>query len=124
MQLGLNSVVIVLGLDICSIVIWQDEFHRKLHLGQTFRILNPDSRADRLTQLRHNSTLAYVVGGCPNSLVRFLKGYINLMSKAPYIVLFIMLLAVVGGAVFLVTWNIPPPSEHVEKVLPDDRFPR
>tara|TARA_A100001037_G_scaffold303478_1_gene337591 strand:- start:5593 stop:5733 length:141 start_codon:yes stop_codon:yes gene_type:complete len=46
------------------------------------------------------------------------------MSKAPYIVLIIMLLAVVGGAVFLATWDIPPPSERVEKVLPDDRFPR
>tara|TARA_Y100001934_G_scaffold252201_2_gene316072 strand:+ start:9096 stop:9236 length:141 start_codon:yes stop_codon:yes gene_type:complete len=46
------------------------------------------------------------------------------MSKAPYIVLIIMLLAVVGGAAFLATWDIPPPSERVEKVLPDDRFPR
>lgn len=46
------------------------------------------------------------------------------MSKAPYIVLIIMLLAVVGGAIFLATWDIPPPSERVEKVLSDERFPR
>ena len=46
------------------------------------------------------------------------------MSKAPYIVLIVMLLAVVGGAVFLATWDIPPPAEQVEKVIPDDRFPR
>lgn len=46
------------------------------------------------------------------------------MSKAPYIVVIILLLAVFGGAVFLVTWDIPPPSERVEKVLSDDRFPR
>jgi hypothetical protein len=46
------------------------------------------------------------------------------MSKVPYIVLIIMLLAVIGGAVFLATWDIPPPSERVEKVLPDERFPR
>jgi len=46
------------------------------------------------------------------------------MSKAHYIVLIITLLAVVGGTVFLATWDIPPPSERVEKVLPDERFPR
>ena len=73
MRHGLDSVIIVLGLDICSIVTWQDGFLRKVYLGPIFRILNPDLRADRLTQLRHNYTLAYVVGGCPNPLVRFLK---------------------------------------------------
>ncbi|MHA1570191.1 MAG: hypothetical protein ACTSWM_00110 [Alphaproteobacteria bacterium] len=36
----------------------------------------------------------------------------------------LVLLAVVGGGVFLMTWDIPPPSGTVEKVLPDDRFPR
>ena len=46
------------------------------------------------------------------------------MSKAPYFLLVIVLLAVVGGAVFLATWDIPPPSERVEKVIPDERFPR
>jgi hypothetical protein len=28
------------------------------------------------------------------------------------------------GAAFLATWDIPPPSKVVEKVIPDDRFPR
>ena len=46
------------------------------------------------------------------------------MFKAPYIVLAAVLLAAVGGAAFLAAWDIPPPSERVEKVLPDERFPR
>ena len=32
-------------------------------------------------------------------------------------------LLVIGG-VFVLTWDIPPPSTQVEKVIPDDRFPR
>jgi len=27
-------------------------------------------------------------------------------------------------AVFIVTWDIPPPMQQVEKVIPDERFPR
>jgi hypothetical protein len=26
--------------------------------------------------------------------------------------------------VFLLVWDIPPPTQNVEKVLADDRFPR
>ena len=36
----------------------------------------------------------------------------------------LLLAGLVGGAAFLVTWEIPPPSERVEMQLPDDRFPR
>ena len=46
------------------------------------------------------------------------------MSKALYIALAIVLLALVGGAAFLAAWDIPPPSKSVERVLPDERFPR
>lgn len=35
----------------------------------------------------------------------------------------IVVLIVVGMA-FVSTWDIPPPSKVVEKVIPDDRFPR
>ena len=31
---------------------------------------------------------------------------------------------VVGGIVFLATWDIPAPAHQVEKVLDDSRFPR
>jgi hypothetical protein len=29
-----------------------------------------------------------------------------------------------GGAIFLVTWEIPAPTVKVETVIPDDRLPR
>ncbi len=35
----------------------------------------------------------------------------------------LFLLAIVGGAVFLLTWDVPAPLQRIEKVLPDDRFP-
>ena len=36
----------------------------------------------------------------------------------------VIVVVVVGGAVFLSTWDIPAPNQQVEKVIPDDRFPR
>lgn len=45
------------------------------------------------------------------------------MSKS-FLVLFVLILGtLLGGALFLMTWEIPAPGEPVEKVLPDDRFP-
>jgi hypothetical protein len=35
----------------------------------------------------------------------------------------ILLLATAGGAIFLATWDIPPPLVDVENVLSNDRFP-
>ena len=46
------------------------------------------------------------------------------MSKAPFILLVVVIAVVVGGAVFLATWDIPAPSQQVEKELPNDRFAR
>jgi hypothetical protein len=38
---------------------------------------------------------------------------------------FVIFIALIGtGVVFLATWDIPPPSKSVEKVLDDGRFPR
>ena len=45
------------------------------------------------------------------------------MSKFLLILFILILVALGGGAVFLATWDIPPPSEPVEKVIPDERFP-
>ena len=40
-------------------------------------------------------------------------------------VIAVAVLALLGaGAAFLATWEIPPPSAKVEKVIPDDRFSR
>jgi hypothetical protein len=46
------------------------------------------------------------------------------MSTINRVLLVLLLVLVLGGAMFLVTWDIPPPSEKVERVLPDDQFPR
>lgn len=46
------------------------------------------------------------------------------MSKTLLFSLSVLLVAVAGGGVFLATWDIPAPTTQVEKVLPDDRFPR
>ena len=35
----------------------------------------------------------------------------------------LLLLAIAGGAVFLLTWDVPAPTPRIDKVLPDDRFP-
>lgn len=36
----------------------------------------------------------------------------------------LILLGAIGGAVFLATWDIPPPTVAVKKTIDDDRFPR
>ncbi len=38
--------------------------------------------------------------------------------------LVVALLAIVGGAIFLAMWDIPAPSQRIEQVLPNDRFPK
>jgi len=47
------------------------------------------------------------------------------MKTRVFSVLFVLLLLVVGGGfVVLGTWDLPAPTKAVEKVLPDERFPR
>lgn len=49
------------------------------------------------------------------------------MDLAGRFVTFLITLVVLlslGGLVFLAMWDIPPPTERIEKVLPDERFPR
>ena len=39
--------------------------------------------------------------------------------------IFVLFLAlIVAGGVFLATWDIPAPTESVEKTISNDRFPR
>lgn len=35
-----------------------------------------------------------------------------------------LIVLVLGGVVFLATWDIPPPTARVETVIPDERLPR
>ncbi len=46
------------------------------------------------------------------------------MKKLPRLVFFAVVALIVGGAVFLATWDMPAPVSKVEKVIPDGRFPR
>lgn len=46
------------------------------------------------------------------------------MRRLSALILILLVIGLAGGAVFLATWEIPPPSSTVEKVMPDDQFPR
>ena len=46
------------------------------------------------------------------------------MQKISKIVLLVILIVLAAGAVFLATWDIPAPVATIEKVIPDERFPR
>ncbi len=45
------------------------------------------------------------------------------MMRISTILMVLLLAGLVGGAVFLATWEIPAPSAPVEKVIPNDQFP-
>lgn len=46
------------------------------------------------------------------------------MSKTVLSLLIFVILLVGGGGLFLVTWEIPPPTVPVEKTIPDERLPQ
>jgi len=46
------------------------------------------------------------------------------MSKLSRIIALLVLAVIVAAGVFLATWQIPAPTAKVEKVIPNDRFPR
>lgn len=46
------------------------------------------------------------------------------MKKLSRLILILVVLLIAGGGVFLATWEIPAPTETIERDLPDDRFPR
>lgn len=46
------------------------------------------------------------------------------MSRFLSVLIVLFLLVIGGGMAVLATWDMPVPSKTVEKVLPDERFPR
>lgn len=46
------------------------------------------------------------------------------MKTFTRIILLAVAAALLGGFAFLANWDIPPPSTTVERVIPDERFPR
>ncbi|MBB3066346.1 MULTISPECIES: hypothetical protein [Limibacillus] len=45
------------------------------------------------------------------------------MRKIGIILVLILLIGGIGGAV-LATWDMPPPTQRMEKVIPNERLPR
>lgn len=46
------------------------------------------------------------------------------MGKFTIFILLLLIVGMAGGAAFLATWEIPAPVSNVERVLPNDQFPR
>jgi hypothetical protein len=46
------------------------------------------------------------------------------IGKVTIAFVILIALVLVGGMAFLAFWNPPPPSALVEKVIPNDRFPK
>jgi hypothetical protein len=46
------------------------------------------------------------------------------MGKFVIIVAAMLGVSVIGGAAFIMVWDIPAPTAKVEKVIPDAKFPR
>jgi hypothetical protein len=46
------------------------------------------------------------------------------MWRLSRVLVLLVAAGLLGGLVFLATWDIPPPSATVEKVISNDRFPR
>ena len=46
------------------------------------------------------------------------------MKRLSHFIIGLAILTVIGGGVFLMTWDIPAPQSDIEKTLPDDRFQR
>lgn len=46
------------------------------------------------------------------------------MRKLSTILGLLVLVAIVAGGVLLMSWDIPPPTQPIEKVIPNARFQR
>ncbi len=46
------------------------------------------------------------------------------MGAIMKVLILTLVLVLDGGAVFLMSWDMPPPSEKVEKVIPNERILR
>jgi hypothetical protein len=49
---------------------------------------------------------------------------IEAMSKLSRFLFLLAFILVLGGVIFLLTWEIPPPTAPVEVTIPDERLPR
>ncbi|NKB56060.1 MAG: hypothetical protein GKS00_06965 [Alphaproteobacteria bacterium] len=78
--------------------------------------MNSISSNYKLPQNQHSQALPYI---------GWERGQrIGLMRKFTLFLIILLLVTVGGGLAFLATWDIPAPSQKVEKVLDNDRFAR
>jgi hypothetical protein len=89
--------------------------------------LKGDGAVDKLPVIRRVFSLTYRRADNQGaSLER--RGYHvpakDFMKSVSVVVLSLLVLALAGGGVYLAMWEIPVPKAKVEKVIPDERFPR
>jgi hypothetical protein len=46
------------------------------------------------------------------------------MKKMSTFVFLLVLAILIGGAVFVMSWDIPAPVNNIERTIPDDKFPK
>ncbi|MGE5476093.1 MAG: hypothetical protein ACM3Q1_05525 [Bacteroidales bacterium] len=105
--------------------------------------------ADTLPQIRHGRTLAFcrlpgLAGSestgwgetdqviAPAAFIRpglgvsrsHNEGLQPSMSKIAAVLVVLVLAVIVGGGIFLATFDLPPPAAKIEKVIPDEKLPR
>ena len=44
------------------------------------------------------------------------------MKSLSRLLVILIAAVLIGGVAFLATWDMPPPTAHVEKVIPNERF--
>jgi len=80
--------------------------------------------ADTLPENRHSQILGFRTYHNVLEPQENLEGLAKLMKRMPVAIIILLLAALAGGVGMLATWDIPAPVTTVEKVLPDERFPR
>ena len=76
---------------------------------------------DKLPQIRHNSTLAHARSIVREGTRGARRSHMSIYLR---IVLGVLVLLIIGILVFLITWDVPPPVDPINKVVPDARFPK
>ncbi|MCC9624532.1 hypothetical protein LPB41_22860 [Thalassospira sp. MA62] len=60
-------------------------------------------------------------GHACGSRIKRIEVWIN-MKILSRIILLLIIAVIVGGATFLVTWDIPAPTTQIEETIPNSRF--
>jgi hypothetical protein len=91
--------------------------------------LKASRRADKMSQISHERTLAYRVHGSSTGrqagcLAQNRAGTTGKMAKFVLMAVAAVVVIVVGGATFLMVWDVPAPTTRVEHAIPDSKLPK